>query len=88
MKSIYVEWIDAVADVEWQDKKEYEKPHTCYTLGFLQKKTKNYLVVCSTYSGSQTNARITIPRKWIIKEIEFKLNEVLEEKAIKKKKQP
>lgn len=75
MKLIYIKWIDAVADAEWQQKDEYEKPHICETVGYVQKKTKEYYVVASTISGDHTNARITIPNKWILQIKNVKIDE-------------
>lgn len=73
MKVIYVEWIDAVADGSWETHDKAEDVHLCQTIGYLIKETKLGLVIASTLSGKESNARITIPKAWIQKKKIVKL---------------
>ena len=74
MKVLYIEWIDAVADVGWETHERAEDVHLCKTIGFLIKETKLGLVIASTLSEKESNARITIPKAWIRKKKVIKLN--------------
>ncbi len=72
-KPIYIEWLDAVADVGWEISILSEDVCECKTMGFLIKETKTSYIVASTISGDQSNARIAIPKKWVKKKRLIKL---------------
>lgn len=63
---VYVEWVDAVADVEWQDNVKAEI-HPCKSIGWIVDETKDALCIACTVSLNQSNARIHIPKAWITK---------------------
>lgn len=60
-KLVRVEWWDIVADSEWLKDDKVESAHPCITVGFVIKETKHEIVIASTISGKESNARITIP---------------------------
>lgn len=66
-RMVHLYWIDAVADSEWTEFDKADDIHVCETIGFLIKETKLGLVVASTISGDECNARITIPKAWVRK---------------------
>jgi hypothetical protein len=59
-----VSWIDAVADVGWEEKTK-ANIHHCITVGYLVDETDEALCLASTWSIDQTNARMHIPKAWI-----------------------
>ena len=63
---IYVEWVDAVADLGWEDGIKATL-HECHTVGYLIDETKDALCIASTWSKTMTNARMHIPKAWIKK---------------------
>jgi hypothetical protein len=63
-KIIQVSWIDAVADVGWEEKTK-ANIHHCITVGYLIDETDEALCLASTWSIDQTNARMHIPKAWI-----------------------
>jgi hypothetical protein len=63
---VYVEWVDAVADVEWQDNVKAEV-HPCKSIGWIVDETKDALCIACTVSMESSNARIHIPKAWITK---------------------
>jgi len=69
---IYVEWVDAVADVEWNEKVK-AAVHNCYTIGYLIDENAEAICIASTVSMDSSNARMHIPQEWIKnrKELEF-----------------
>ena len=73
MKILYIEWIDAVAENGWEEHDKTEDVHLCQTIGFLIKETKLGLVIASTISDKESNARLTIPKAWIRKKKNVKI---------------
>jgi len=65
-KLVYVEWVDAVADVEWQENAKAEI-HPCKSIGWVVDETKDALCLACTVSMNSSNARIHIPKAWITK---------------------
>lgn len=63
---VYVEWVDAVADVEWQDNVKAEI-HPCKSIGWIVDETKDALCIACTVSMESSNARMHIPKAWITK---------------------
>lgn len=63
-KIVYVEWVDAVADVEWQDNVKAEI-HPCKSIGWIVDETKDALCIACTVSMDSSNARMHIPKAWI-----------------------
>lgn len=61
---IYIEWVDAVADVGWEGTTKAEI-HPCYSVGYLIDETEDALCLALTWSYNQTNARMHIPKAWI-----------------------
>ena len=61
-----VHWKDAVADVGWDDNIKSEL-HDCTSIGFIIDETKDALTLANTVSQDQSNCRINIPKKWILK---------------------
>jgi hypothetical protein len=61
---VYVEWVDAVADVEWEDNVKAEI-HPCKSIGWIVDETKDALCLACTVSMESSNARIHIPKAWI-----------------------
>lgn len=64
-KLMYVEWVDAVADVGWDDEPEKVSVHLIKSVGWLVKDNKNEIVLAADYSDGDTNRRIAIPKSWI-----------------------
>jgi len=71
-KVILVEWVDAVADAGWEATTKPEL-HSCTTLGYLIAEDNDALVIASTLSLGQSNARMHIPKAWIKKRKEIKI---------------
>lgn len=65
MRIVYVKWIDAVSDAGWAPADKVDDVHECETIGYLIKETELGLVIASTISQKESNARITIPKAWI-----------------------
>jgi hypothetical protein len=63
---VYVEWVDAVADVEWEDNVKAEI-HPCKSIGWIVDETKDALCIACTVSMESSNARMHIPKAWITK---------------------
>ena len=61
---VYVEWVDAVADLGWEQNSKASL-HMCYTVGYLIDETKDALLIASTVSQFDSNARMHIPKAWI-----------------------
>jgi hypothetical protein len=61
---IQISWIDAVADSGWEEKVKAEI-HQCITVGFLVHETDEAICIASTWSDTETNARMHIPKAWI-----------------------
>lgn len=73
MKILYVEWVDAVANTGWDTAENADPVHRCKTIGFLIKEDKESMVIASTISEKESNARMTIPKAWIKKRRVVKL---------------
>ena len=61
---VYIEWVDAVADVGWEAASKAEI-HPCHSVGFIIDETEDALCLALTWSYNQTNARMHIPKAWI-----------------------
>ena len=61
---VYIEWVDAVADVGWEASSKAEI-HPCHSVGFIIDETEDALCLALTWSYNQTNARMHIPKAWI-----------------------
>lgn len=61
---VYIEWVDAVADVGWEAATKAEI-HPCYSVGYVIDETPEALCLALTWSHNQTNARMHIPKAWI-----------------------
>jgi hypothetical protein len=77
-KLVYIEWVDAVADAGWDSAKPPEL-HPCRTIGFVVSETKEAICIASTLSLEQSNARMHIPKKWIILRRNFKIEDKFSE---------
>ena len=71
-KVILVEWIDAVCSAGWEAETKPEL-HPCTTLGFLITEDDDAVVIASTLSLGSNNARMMIPKAWIKKRKEIKI---------------
>jgi hypothetical protein len=60
----YVQWVDAVADVEWQEDVKAEV-HLCHTIGWVIDENDSAVCIASTVSMDNSNARMHIPKQWI-----------------------
>lgn len=60
----YIQWVDAVADVEWQEDVKAEV-HLCHTIGWVIDETVDAICIASTVSMDNSNARMHIPKQWI-----------------------
>ena len=61
---VYVEWVDAVADVEWQENVKAEV-HLCHSIGWIIDETDDAICIANTVSMDNSNARMHIPKQWI-----------------------
>lgn len=75
---IYVEWVDAVADVEWSEKVK-ASVHNCYTIGYLIDETQEAICIASTVSMDSSNARMHIPKQWIKNRKEIDIEAIVSE---------
>lgn len=70
-------WHDAVAHVGWADLRQEYKPAVCTSVGLVISESKTALTVAGTWGGDEnsleTNARITIPKDWVISRKKIKL---------------
>ena len=82
-KLVYVEWVDAVSDGGWEDDVKVDI-HNVKTVGFLIAETKDGICLASTISGDNSNARMHIPKAWIIKRKEIKLETTVSKSKRKK----
>lgn len=71
-KVILVEWIDAVCSAGWEIDTKPEL-HPCTTIGFLITENDEAVCVASTLSLDSNNARMVIPKAWIKKRKEVKI---------------
>lgn len=60
-----IHWKDAVADAGWEID-VFPNTHDCITAGFLVSENDEAMVLASTVSGTSTNARMHIPKAWIL----------------------
>ena len=60
----YVQWVDAVADVEWQENVKAEV-HLCHSIGWIIDETDDAIFIANTVSMDNSNARMHIPKQWI-----------------------
>lgn len=61
---VFLQWVDAVADVEWQENVKAEV-HLCHTIGWIIDETEDAICVANTVSMESSNARMHIPKQWI-----------------------
>tara|TARA_R100001509_G_scaffold71115_2_gene39653 strand:- start:160 stop:447 length:288 start_codon:yes stop_codon:yes gene_type:complete len=78
-----VHWKDAVADVGWEEGSKSEL-HSCTSVGFIIDETKDALTLANTISQDQSNCRIHIPKKWIQKRKDMKLENKQQKRQRKK----
>lgn len=64
-KLMYVEWVDAVADVGWDYEVEATKISLVKSVGWLVRETKDEIVLAADYSDGDTNRRMAIPKSWV-----------------------
>ncbi len=69
---VYIEWVDAVSDGGWEDEVKVDI-HPVRTIGYLVSETNDGICLASTVSGEMSNARMHIPKSWIVKRKEVKL---------------
>jgi len=62
---MYVEWVDAVADVGWNYEVEETKISLIKSVGWLVRETKDEIVLAADYSEGDTNRRMAIPKSWV-----------------------
>ena len=60
----YIQWVDAVADVEWQEDVKAEV-HVCHSIGWVIDETDDALCIANTVSMDNSNARMHLPKQWI-----------------------
>ena len=82
-KLVYVEWVDAVSDGGWEDNVKVDI-HAVKTVGFLIAETKDGICLASTISGDNSNARMHIPKAWIVKRKVIKLETTVSKSKRKK----
>jgi len=80
---VYVEWVDAVSDGGWEDNVKVDI-HPVKTVGFLIAETKDGICLASTISGDNSNARMHIPKAWIKKRKELKIENTISKSKRKK----
>lgn len=82
-KLVYVEWVDAVSDGGWEEDVKVDI-HPVKTVGFLIAETKDGICLASTVSGDNSNARMHIPKSWIVKRKVIKLETPISKSKRKK----
>ena len=60
----YIQWVDAVADVEWQENVKAEV-HLCHSIRWIIDETDDAICIANTVSMDNSNARMHIPKQWI-----------------------
>ena len=60
----YIQWVDAVADVERQENVKAEV-HLCHSIGWIIDETDDAICIANTVSMDNSNARMHIPKQWI-----------------------
>ena len=71
-KVILIDWIDAVCSAGWEIDTKPEL-HPCTTIGFLISENDEAVCIASTLSLDSNNARMVIPKAWIKKRKEIKI---------------
>lgn len=82
-KLVYIEWVDAVSDGGWEDDVKVDI-HPVRTVGYLITETNDGICLASTISGEMTNARMHIPKAWITKRKEIKIETTISQSKRKK----
>jgi hypothetical protein len=80
---VYVEWVDAVSDGGWEDNVKVDI-HPVKTVGFLIAETKDGICLASTISGDNSNARMHVPKAWIVKRKVIKVETTISKSKRKK----
>jgi hypothetical protein len=64
-----IEWMDAVAYAGWDHEDGGAKPAHIVSVGKLVADTKQFVTLAGTFGKNdrETNARICIPKGWIVK---------------------
>lgn len=75
---IYIEWVDAVADVGWEEKTK-AAVHNCYSIGYLIEENSEAVCIATTVSMDQSNARMHIPKEWIKNRKEVNIEAIFSE---------
>ena len=73
-----IKWNDAQADADWEETKEPELAE-CITVGFLVSENRKAICIASTYSEPFYNAKIHIPKSWIMSRRKMSIKEFLAE---------
>jgi hypothetical protein len=75
---VYIEWVDAVADCEWQDNVKAEI-HLCRTIGWVVAESDEAICIANTVSMESSNARMHIPTSWIRNKKELDIETIISE---------
>jgi hypothetical protein len=65
---VLIEWHDAAHEFGWMDGndiKDEDIDLTCFTVGWILKKTSKYIKLCQTYSDDNHAQTIVIPNKMV-----------------------
>lgn len=65
---VLIEWVDAAHEFGWMEGNDvdHSEPElTCFTVGWLLKKSKLHIKVCQTYSSDNHAQTIVIPKGMI-----------------------
>jgi hypothetical protein len=65
-KLVHLEWVDAVGSIGWEDG-TVAHVDKCVSVGYVVNETKDAVCIASTLSKKSNNARMHIPKSWIIK---------------------
>lgn len=76
---VVVEWYDAAVEGDWKPDAKCDI-HKCTTAGFVVDESNTAICIASTLSGNQSNARISIPKAWIVKRKAINLTQPKKEK--------
>lgn len=66
---VLIEWLDAEHEFGWQegnDLDDEESVLTCFTVGWIMKKTKHQVKVCQTFSSDNHAQTLVIPKGMIV----------------------
>lgn len=72
---VIIEWMDAQCDSEWDEITEPELAK-CITVGFLIAENKKAICLASTWTDPFSNARMHIPKAWIISRKSMSINSI------------